>query len=68
MISLPVQNQIEIERARRHRVGPRPAPLFFDLQQAIQQNARRQLRAPDDRGIQVRAVLGTDADGFRFQK
>ena len=39
-----VENQIEIERARRHRVGPHPAPLFFDLQQAVQQIARRQLR------------------------
>ena len=38
--SVPIQHQIYIERARSHRVWPRPAPLFFDLEQPLQQKAR----------------------------
>ena len=43
-----VENQIQIERPRRHRIGPRPSPLFFDIQQAVQQIARRQRRPSHD--------------------
>ena len=63
-----VQNQIEIERPRSHRIGPRPAPLFFDLQQSIEQIARRQRRPSHDRGIQIRTVLLADAERLVFRR
>ncbi len=63
-----VQDEIEIERSRSHRIRPRSPPLFFDLQQAIEQIARGEVCTSDNHGIQIRAVLLTDAERLVFPR
>lgn len=49
---VPVQNQIQIERARRAEVRPRPAEAMLDREQSIQQRTGRERRIRDQRAVQ----------------
>jgi len=58
-----IQDQVEVERAGRARIGPLAAEVPFDVEQRTEQIARGEGRCSDDGGVQ-KARLGTDADGL----
>ena len=67
-----VQNEVEIERARRTAVWARSPELLFDGKQALQQGVRRQRRRPDDGAVQHRrldlcANVGSVVEGGNAQ-
>jgi DUF4097 and DUF4098 domain-containing protein YvlB len=62
---IPIENQIEIERAGCIRAGrPQPiaAPLLFDAEQDIEQLARRQQRSANRRGVEEQRLWTADAE------
>jgi hypothetical protein len=60
----PIQNQIQVERARGAFERACPASLALDAQQRVQHGARRQVRLPHDDAVQE-ARLVADAHGRR---
>lgn len=54
--SIVEQDQIQIKRARRAGGRPPAAPRLLDLHEDRQQRGRRQRRAPDRDGVQIRRL------------
>ena len=62
---IPIQDQIEIERAVRARVRTLAPESLLDLQEPLEKLPRRERRLPDRRRVQ-KSRLFADADGIRF--
>src|SRR5262245_35359660 len=57
-----VEDQIEVERARRVPVGTLPPEALLDREESVQQGARRQRRGADDGRVQVPGLWRGSAD------
>src|SRR5688572_2963418 len=69
---VPVQDEIEIQRARRAAVGARAAEVLFDGEELLEQGMRVERRDAGDRGVQHRrlhlvANVGSVEEGGRSQ-
>ena len=61
-----IQNQVEVQRPGGSGRRPLPPAFPLNLQQSIQQRARRQAGLADDDAVQVSGLLA-DADGRRVE-
>ena len=64
---IAVENQIEIERARRAWRRPRAAALALQCEQQLDELRRVEIRPSGDRGIQVRRLRVWNIDRIGFE-